>query len=64
MPPHASPKVALAADDPETDVTDGGWDPYVTSLLASAAGGSAEAGDEADDGAPVMSFSQPPRPQR
>lgn len=64
MPLHESPKVALAADDPESDVTDGGWDPYVTSLLVRAASGSAKAGDEADDGAPVMSFSQPPRPQR
>jgi hypothetical protein len=64
MPLHSLPRAAAPADDPEPDVTDGGWDPYITALLAGAAGASATSGDDAEDGTPVMSFSQPPRPQR
>lgn len=45
------------AEYPELEATDGGWDPYVTSLLAGAAGQAhPPAGD--DDGLPVMSLAR------
>jgi hypothetical protein len=58
------PKSTGDTGEPEFEITDGGWDPYVTSLLM---GGSTQSGTEsdddagdADDGAPVMSFSRRP----
>jgi hypothetical protein len=51
------PKPAGPPEDPELEATDGGWDPYVTSLLM----GSAQAGestDVEDDEQPVMSLSR------
>jgi hypothetical protein len=49
------PKLAARPEDPELECTDGGWDPYVTSLLNGAAGVAAPVAD--DDDQPVMSFS-------
>ncbi len=51
------PKNAMAPQDPELELTDGGWDPYVASLLASGGKRADAAGDE-DDNAPVMTLSQ------
>jgi hypothetical protein len=48
----------------ELDATDGGWDPYVTSLLTGSAGQPASTTDDDDDGVPVMSFSRMPEPRR
>jgi hypothetical protein len=57
MSPQEEPKNAAAPQEPELESTDGGWDPYVASLLMSGGRlGHEVAGDE-DDSAPVMSFS-------
>jgi hypothetical protein len=55
---QTEPRTAPGPDDPELEATDGGWDPYVTSLLASGGAAAGGAGDEEDDGVPVMSFSR------
>jgi hypothetical protein len=55
------PKNALSPQDPELEFTDGGWDPYVAALLMSGGqAGVAVTGNEENDSAPVMSFSQAP----
>jgi hypothetical protein len=54
------PKIAAAPEAPELD-TDGGWDPYVTSLLLNGARERDAAEGDEDDGAPVMSFSRSPQ---
>jgi hypothetical protein len=58
MPSHAEPKFAAGPQDPELESTDGGWDPYVTSLLKGGAPRDDALSDDEDDGAPVMSFSR------
>lgn len=55
MSPQEEPKLAGLPEDPELESTDGGWDPYVTSLLMSA--GRSTLSSEDEDGEPVMSFS-------
>jgi hypothetical protein len=57
MSPQEEPKDALAPQDPELESTDGGWDPYVASLLMSGGAAPRNASDE-DDSAPVMSLSR------
>jgi len=47
------------------EVTDGGWDPYITALMMGARDKAPAADDPEDDGVPVMSFSgKPPRTRR
>jgi len=57
MSPKDDPKDAFAPQDPELEATDGGWDPYVASLLMSGSAASQTSSDE-DDSAPVMSLSR------
>lgn len=59
MSPTETAKSAAAPQDDDFEATDGGWDPYVTSLLMNGARESAAADGE-DDGVPVMSFSRSP----
>ena len=54
------PKITAAPQEPEPD-TDGGWDPYVTSLLLNGAREREAAERDEEDGAPVMSFSRSPQ---
>ena len=52
------PKHAMdPQQDPELELTDGGWDPYVASLLLSGGRRADDVSDE-DEGVPVMSLSQ------
>lgn len=44
--------------EPEFDSNDAGWDPYVASLLGSAAPLGAAAQHEEDEAAPVMTISR------
>ena len=61
MSPKEEPKSADGPQDPELDATDGGWDPYVTSLLMSDARQGDAADSDEDDAVPVMSFSRSPQ---
>jgi hypothetical protein len=56
MSPKDGPRDILAQDDPELESTDGGWDPYVASLLLGDGTQSPAVADE-EDSAPVMSLS-------
>lgn len=42
--------------DTDNDATDGGWDPYVASLMSGGVPTAVPAGDAEDDGIPVMSL--------
>jgi hypothetical protein len=48
------PKLAIRPEDAEVDALDGGWDPYVASLILS----QGQILDERDDSEPVRSFSR------
>jgi hypothetical protein len=61
MSPTEEPKSAAAAQYPELEGTDGGWDPYVTSLLMSGARESEAADGDEDESVPVMSLSRAPQ---
>ncbi len=52
------PRNAATPPDPDFESTDGGWDPYVTSLLMTDSQPRDVADEDEDDGAPVMSFSR------
>lgn len=52
------PKHSPPSTEPDFDATDGGWDPYVTSLMAGAGVAPDLSDDPEDDGVPVMSFSR------
>lgn len=58
MTPHTEPRAIDAPQDSDFDATDGGWDPYVTGLLAGAGAPAGDHADEEDDGAPVMSLAR------
>jgi hypothetical protein len=58
MPHHTEPRSASGPQDPELDATDGGWDPYVTSLLAGGRSPGGDTADGEDDGVPVMSLAR------
>ena len=57
MSPQVEPKNAAAPQEPELESTDGGWDPYVASLLMSGGRLGHDLTDDEDDSTPVMSFS-------
>ena len=60
MSPQEEPKNAAALQEQELESTDGGWDPYVASLLMSGGRpGNAVTADK-DDDAPVMSMNRAP----
>lgn len=56
MSPRREPKNAVPPPDVESDATDGGWDPYVASLLGAEGLPAAAGAHDEDDGEPVMSF--------
>jgi hypothetical protein len=58
------PKDKAPQADPDFDSTDSGWDPYVASLLAHDAQPRDSAGEDDEDGTPVMSLSRGRAPQR
>lgn len=58
MIPHTEPRAVDEPQDTEFDATDGGWDPYVTGLLAGAGAHAGGPADEEDDGPPVMSLAR------
>lgn len=58
MATREEPKHESSPQDAEFDATDGGWDPYVTSLLLGTTGLKAAPAEGEDDGVPVMSFSR------
>jgi len=57
MSSREEPKNAAAVQEPELESTDGGWDPYIASLLMSGRQLDDGITDDEDQNAPVMSFS-------
>lgn len=57
MSPHTEPRALDAPQDADLDATDGGWDPYVTSLLRGDEQRKSLAADTEEDPSPVMSLS-------
>ena len=60
MSSREEPKNAAALPEPELESTDGGWDPYIASLLMSGRQLGDAIPDDEDESAPVMSFSSAP----
>jgi hypothetical protein len=52
------------SSDTEFDATDGGWDPYVASLIGSALSKASDSSRDEDDTQPVMTISQRPADAR
>jgi hypothetical protein len=60
MNARLEPKNPLSDVEPESDATDGGWDPYVTGLLQGRNADASLATGDDEDATPVMSFSRRP----
>lgn len=57
MRTERDPRDVLVLAEPEADATDGGWDPYIATLLNADAPHGASTGEE-DDDTPVMTLSR------
>ncbi len=58
MSAYEEPRLTARPPDPELESTDGGWDPYVTSLLMSGAQHDDAESDSETESEPVRSFSR------